>query len=368
MSSKNGVVLLPATPPPPTHEQASHAAMANLLAELLDTPFLGDYQDHAAPNLYVIPTDTLIGTQAHDLDIHGPDDLFGGSVAHPFMATKAITHGLPAAGAHAPDGWAYDFAGLASSAILVGFTVFNATDAGVAGQILLAAGSLRVKPVRGKAGRGQEVMRSADELQRYLDGLDAEELATWGLVLEENLERVVTYSVGQVRVAGLVLSYHGTQRLTRDNQGEEVYGGSELTLVRGGYDTLARLSLPDRTRLAVDQARVYEAAARACYPSLIASRLNYDIAQGSNAKGDFRSGVLEQSWRIGGASGAEVLALQAFAADPALQSLRASTTETYGDSQPPEGATILFRGQDEEVGFITKSARIEAYDSSKRSD
>lgn len=45
------------------------------------------------------------------------------------------------------------------------------------------------------------------------------------MVLEEQLEKVTTYSVGQVRVANIVSSYWGTQRLTRNNHGAEVYGG-----------------------------------------------------------------------------------------------------------------------------------------------
>ena len=67
----------------------------------------------------------------------------------------------------------------------------------------------------------------------------AAELARDGLVLEENLVDVTTHSVGQVRVAELVASYHGTQRLTSDNHGEQVYGGSDLLVVRGGFDALS---------------------------------------------------------------------------------------------------------------------------------
>ena len=54
-----------------------------------------------------------------------------------------------------------------------------------------------------------------------------------------------------------------------------------------------------------------------------ASRRNYDIARGIDAQGQWRCRVLEQSWRIGGASGPEVAALQAFRADPALRVIRA---------------------------------------------
>lgn len=44
-----------------------------------------------------------------------------------------------------------------------------------------------------------------------------------------------------------------------------------------------------------------DAAALDCFPGFFASRRNYHIGQGRDAKGRFKSGVLEQSWRIGGA-------------------------------------------------------------------
>jgi hypothetical protein len=95
---------------------------------------------------------------------------------------------------------------------------------------------------------------------------------------------------------------------------------------------------------------------------MFASRRNYDVAQGRNARGQWRSGVLEQSWRIGGATGGEIAALEAFRADPGLQVIHASTFEIYGESQaPPPQATVYFRGLDEHVGWLTKYTVVEAH-------
>jgi hypothetical protein len=70
-------------------------------------------------------------------------------------------------------------------------------------------------------------------------------------------------------------------------------------------------------------------------------------------------GVLEQSWRIGGASGAEVAALEALNDDPALQGVRASTTEVHGPDVPvPDGAILYFSGVDDHLGPITKYAEL----------
>jgi len=95
---------------------------------------------------------------------------------------------------------------------------------------------------------------------------------------------------------------------------------------------------------------------------MFASRCNYDIAQGVDQEGRWYSGVLEQSWRMGGASGAEVAALEAFRNDPSLSVVRASTTEVYGESPTlPSGATVYFQGVDGKVGQLTKYARLEEY-------
>src|SRR4029450_12044887 len=94
-------------------------------------------------------------------------------------------------------------------------------------------------------------------------------------------------------------------------------------------------------------ARRYDEAALACYPGLYASRRNYDVARGKGADGATRVGVLEQSWRVGGASGAEVRAMRAFLDDATLARVRASTVEMYGpDPAVPPGAFVYFRGID----------------------
>ena len=56
--------------------------------------------------------------------------------------------------------------------------------------------------------------------------------------------------VGQVRVADIVATYYGTQHLTTNNRGVEIYGGSELTVVHGDFDALLALTLPEDIRLA----------------------------------------------------------------------------------------------------------------------
>jgi hypothetical protein len=347
-----------------THERITRAEIAKRLATLMDFAYAGEYDPSARylGRVYFVPGNTLVGIeQAAQLGITGEHHLFGGVVPYAVLATKAITHPLVELGAYAPEGWSDAFSRQVQDAVLLGYSVFTPGQAQAACQRLLEDGPARLKPVHATAGRGQRVIRGLSELAEVLTTIDPTELAHSGLVLEENLTAVATYSVGQVRVADLTATYHGSQRLTTDNAGDEVYGGSDLVVVRGDFEALSQLPLPEHTRIAVEQARAYDTAT-SVFPGMFASRRNYDVAQGTNAHGQWRSGVLEQSWRVGGATGAEIAALEAFRTDRRLQVVQASTFEFYGPSEPPPPhATVYFRGVDEQVGLLTKYAVVRAH-------
>jgi len=346
------------------HEQLTQMAIAERLARVLECEFGGEFEPARAyaDALYFVPSDPLTTDQARRLSIRAPNDLFGGVVPFPFVATKAITHALQGAGAAAPPGWSATFAEQVRDVVLPGFTAFSIGDARAAGRQLLRDGPVRLKPVEGIGGSGQQAVGDASALDAALDALDSGTLSRTGIVIEANLTEVVTYSVGQLQVGAVLASYWGVQRLTANNHGVEVYGGSSLTVVRGGFDTLLALPLAAPVRTAIEQACAYHDAALASFAGMFVSRSNYDVAQGVDGRGRWRSGVLEQSWRIGGASGAEVAALQAFAADPALRVVRAATTEIYGGTAAvPADATVYFDGVDEHAGRITKYARLEPH-------
>ncbi len=364
-TAKSEVVLLGTHKKLATHETVVQQAVGEKIAALLGATFTGTYDAalHQGRALYYIPSDTLIGKVEGDaLNIRTIDDFFGGLIDHPFMATKAISHPLIKDATAHPTGWSERFFEDAAGAVLSGFSVFNEPDGRRAGRQLLRDGPVRVKPVLATAGRGQVVVTSELELDNALADQNLTEVEEWGLVLEQDLKNVVTYSVGQVQVAGIIVSYHGTQSLTQDNNGETVYGGSQLQLVRGGYDKLLEQNLKCDVRRSVIQAMAYENAALKSFPDFLASRRNYDIAHGINSRGQACSGVLEQSWRIGGASPAEVEALVAFAADPALQRIGASSHEIYGQTILPGRARVLYQGDDPDVGLISKFTQVQPYD------
>ncbi|NWB28920.1 DUF3182 family protein [Pseudomonas gingeri] len=346
------------------HELETNRALARWLAEILGWPFAdtGCNDSNPMPALYFVPTQTLVGEELDELGISGVDDLLGGYVQHAFIATKAISHPLIADARARPEGWNPQFGERVRDVVLAGVTVFDHNDARRAATEGLRRGALRVKQVEACGGTGQAVLRTAQDLMQWLDDLDAAVCAK-GIVLEENLEQAITHSVGQTLIDGLLMTYHGRQSQTRNTRGECVYAGSDLLLVRGDYiELLARELTPD-VRRAIEYARTYDTAAALSFPGFFASRRNYDVVQGLAGDGQPTVGVLEQSWRVGGATGAELAALQAFRERPRMSAVRASTHEIHTEQTLPQEARVLYRGHDRHGDCLLKYARIDAYDS-----
>jgi len=343
------------------HERATRIAIARRIAALMGCEFAGEHDAslrYPMP-LYFVPDDTLLREHSLVLGIAHETDFFGGVVPYRFVATKAISHSAVDPPARVPTGWSPRLGERLAHATLRGFSAFALADARTAAMRLLPYGSVRIKPAHVSGGGGQRVVDSADETEHVLSKLDAEAMREHGVVIEQNLEEATTYSVGRIRVADTTISYHGTQQVTRNHRGHEVYGGSELMIVRGSFDDLLRLDIDAATRAAIGKAVEYDAVAALEFEGFLASRRNYDVVLGRDREGRAHCGVLEQSWRIGGASAAEVAALEAFKDDPELDVVRASTREMYSAEEPPANANIHFRGHDEHVGFLTKYSTID---------
>ena len=335
-----------------THEKVTLEAVARSVAQVKRYEFAGwhDITNRYSDDIYFVPDDTLMPDEAAFLGIRSLGEFFGGVVSHPFVKTKAITHQLVSASADRPLGWSCEFAENVRDVVLPGYTAFSAADARLAAKRLALHGPIRLKRALACGSRAQVLIATADQLDAFLDAFSSNELTTAGVVLESNLRDVVTLSIGQIVIADNMISYHGVQRLTKDNEGRAVYGGSDLVCVRGGWEALADLPMTKEVRVGVKQALAYETAMDA-YPGFMASRRNYDVGQGLDAYGKWRSGVFESSWRSGGASTAELAALAVFSQDPGLHIIKVSSIKVYGNAhQPPPHATVHFRGNDPQDG------------------
>lgn len=346
---------------PPPRELQTQLALARWLAQIQGLDFHeGPAHEHPpGERFYWVPGDTLVGReQARSLGVQGPLDLFGGYVEQPWQAGKAITHPLCEHASLRPRGWDDGFCRRVAPVVLDGRSVFCARDALRCVSERLPRGPQRLKPAAARGGLGQRVVADAAQLEEALAGYDDSAYAC-GLAIEDDLAEVRTHSVGQVLVSGVLLTYHGVQQQTRNAHGELVYGGSDLLVARGGFDALLEQDLAEEVRLAILQGKLFDHAAHQCLPHFFASRRNYDIAQGRDAEGLPRSGVLEQSWRVGGASSAELAALEAFVADPGRQVVRAASVETGEDKPLPAHARVIYRGVDHRGDFLLKYAMVE---------
>ncbi|RXQ99132.1 DUF3182 family protein [Pseudoxanthomonas composti] len=335
------------------HEHASLMHFATRMAVLL-----GGRVDAQAQRGYFIPIETLTQEQAEAAGISEERQLFGGVVPMPFVATKLISHGLwPGGEGGAPQGWNPALGEALGEAVLPGYSVFTANDLQAAVEALLATGPVRCKLAHARGGNDQKVVTDAASLQAWMQALRAEDIAA-GVVVEIDLFPADTFSVGCVRVPGHEIAYFGTQRNIRTPRGSTVYGGSQLRVVRGGLEALKSAQLPNGGEEAVRCVQRYEAAIEQAYPAMFASRRNYDLVRGRDGEGRLRCGVLEQSWRFGGASMAEMLAMEALAVQAPPASVDAWTYETYDSEPVPERAVVYFQGEVAGAGFLTKYAMV----------
>lgn len=100
-----------------------------------------------------------------------------------------------------------------------------------------------------------------------------------------DLEIVRTFSIGYLQLPGLSVSYYGQQRVTDNNVGKAVYGGSDLKLIQGDPDALAAAPWSEEAQRVLRQARQYYAAECQLFDGMLASRRNYDVAVGTGHDG-----------------------------------------------------------------------------------
>ena len=347
------------------HEAATGRWIGERMAALLELDYGGVHApdaDYDAPPFFV-PDVTLLVSDAHELGITGPHQLLGGVVPHAFVATKTITHPLVDGARARPEGWSDSLGVALEEVTLPGFAAFSVEDVGRAARLLLEQGlPARIKRADGIGGLGQSVASERKTLDAALAHLDPQSLERLGAVVELNLKPVKTYSVGTVAVGAHRIAYFGMQQLTRSRSGVEVYGGSALSCIRGDLNDLLGTLEDEAERRVLRCAIRYDAEVSRAYPQLFASRRNYDVALGVDPSGMPRTGVLEQSWRVGGATPAEILALEAMHRDPQLRRVNASTHEVHELIDPPPGAQVYFRGDDPKAGPMTKYAKLDAQD------
>lgn len=339
------------------HTVASAEAIATRLAaltgrELLPTLQSFDENDEA----FFVPTFALVRQNGNpDMTV---ERFYGGIVHCGFMATKLVTHPHWHDGDNLPEGWTGSFAACLQDCVLPGFSVFSHEHALEAASTLLKEHKVRFKNPYASGGTDQNVIETVHSLDRFLETISDGDIAN-GLVVEEDVENATTYSVGQVQIDNHVGSYLGRQYTSHDRQGNAVYAGSRLRVVRGNWRALLQRLQSPVTRKIVEKAIRYDEAARQ-HLGLVASRRNYDVLVGPITENGVRCGVLEQSWRVGGASPAEILAMEKLMQDESVTAVQAFLRESR-DEAPTfrDDDFIVYSGEDDFGQPLHKYARIE---------
>ncbi|WP_368563834.1 DUF3182 family protein [Pseudoxanthomonas sp. UTMC 1351] len=337
------------------HDREPHEALCRHLSKILDWPYEGWFSaGQEYPELpYFLPFETLSTDEAADWGVSSADSLLGGVVPHPFVATKSVAHPLVPGAVASPAGWNPALGPQIAAYTLPGYSAFSKSDVYRAIERLLPLGPVRLKCAASRGGVGQAVISDAGRDSAFVEVLEPDVLAA-GVAAEVNLGELRTISIGEVDLPGMTLAYHGEQRLTRTEDGTSVYGGSYLHVFRGNLAQLAQNHLPPGISDAIAAALGYERSVMDAFPGVFASRRNYDVAIGSQDSGNEHVAVLEHSWRVGGASAAEIAAYEALLNAPSEQWVEAYTCELYGEGTPPANAQVLFQGNVPGNGKLTK--------------
>lgn len=363
----------------PEFVKGRSAIMAIIAANLIHAEYVDDLEN-LDPNRKhtILPHETVVGQKEREkFKIESNTDVIGGWVSHGFLATKAIMHPAIDAQAQVPEGWnesnTQEFASAVKDHTLPGYSAFNWNDI-VYGWVLLKNQypneDIRIKKNAEAGGLGQKVIHSYEELVAFAASINEEELSNSGVVLEVNLvdadPRIITGSVGSLEINGIKLSYLGSQRIDPNpGEGKESYLGSDLIVTRGTMADLVNLpddfisedhEYNDKLRKMATSAHHFDAATTDILNgNVIASRRNYDVLWGKGEKdqsGEAKEyyGVVDQSWRVGGATGAELIAACIFQSEQNAVAVKASTYHVFEDEPIPEGAVVFVENYDGDDG------------------
>lgn len=264
---------------------------------------------------YFVPFAAVHADLAKEKGIEGVGNLYGGIVRHHAHADKAILHVTPTqrSDAEIPSWYSREFSYSVQDAVLPGYTAFTAEDVMTGYDLMRHDGfAVRLKDPANTGGLGQHLVNGYSDLHEALVPY-RHKLHKTGIVLEADLYRPVTVTIGYVNLEGEVYTWYG-RPYDVEHEGMMRFGGNELTVVRGDLSVLRGYADNSESLLAIGQAkRVFDA-----YGLLDTSisRATLDVVQGMSLGGSFMSGVTDPSLRPSASSAAEIRAIEALAANP----------------------------------------------------
>ncbi len=293
------------------------AAVAARIAGVLGGELVeqGDLGDNRA---YYVPFAAVEKPLADQYGITGHGDVYGGIVTEPQHADKAILHHLTNMDARHPSWYSPEFSRAVQDVVLPGYTTFTEEDSLKAFDLMQEQGlGVRFKDPSNTGGLGQQFIGNKRTLESALYE-HGDKIKSAGAIFEADLTDHQTVTVGYIELDDDVYTWFGKPYDVQHN-GMTRFGGNELTVVRGDFDTLDPHSPDAETKLAILQTKKVFGA----YKNLgaIITRGTFDAVQGLSKDGNFISGITDPSLRPSASSAAEIRAIEVLAENAQAQAV-----------------------------------------------
>lgn len=330
-----------------------NACLAGWIAEQLGRVYQGEYKPGAELDAaFWVPHAPMTPEEAGALGITSKEQIFG-AVVEPLHAQKSVFHcPLPRA-TYVPAHFPLDFSRSVQVISAPGYTAFTPQDALLAFESLLQQGhSPRFKNPTATAGLGQRVASNRQEAEAVIAAISGDVFRRFGVVIEANIPISVgqphAFSSGWIELGGEEYTYVGTQ-----SQGEKnIYTGTRLHMVRGHEPPY----VPDIPNAVTDHTTYLLGLLGLLDGLQIATRCNFNFVKSMHDE----VFAVEPTFRIGGATGAELLAIGYLKDHPEEDQVVASTRFVYDQHEPlPAGAHRLYSGNDRIFGVREIFASLE---------
>ena len=186
----------------------------------------------------------------------------------------------------------------------------------------------------------------------FISKIDPELFKKFGIILETNIysdedNPLTAFSSGWIEIDGETFAYVGKQTTGQDNR----YLGTRLHMVRG-----EEMPFVDEIPKKITTDSNFIKTLIPLLPGLISTRSNFNFA-GTNDDNIF---ALEPTFRVGGATGAELLAREILSRDAKALKVTASTHVIYGENfEIPDGYRLISKSRDQVRGSKTTFARVD---------
>jgi len=338
-----------------------NAAVAQAVSKIAGLEFDGEIDDLSSER-NVIPAVTALKTKVLDSQF----SLYGLLIDRENHVHKTILHTI-ATGFKQRSQSEEVCKGVEGRFVLPGYSAYDAEQAQRAFNLLLQEhGRVRLKAANESDGNGQISFETQDMFNNYIThGIGRE-----GVVLEPDLYHPATYSVGFCVLNNIQYSFVAQEKKATRSNGTDEYRGADATVCAGPIEELRKFAQNTQQNEAIELASGFHNVYSHVDP--IASRLSFDVIMGEDFRGNYQSGVVDITGRIGGTCPAIMEAIPHLMSG--ARSVRSEVNLNYADSPDvapapqsyeDSAATYLDHDESRNVTGLRISARVTNIDNSQ---